>query len=483
MRVAIEVTRLRLGKRNCRSELDSLTHQRHCIPSAGEGAAFLQLQERPWGPRQTRGSMQTTGVLLTRDCLCETALLPFRYVSTGSDVEVVFQVDAMAHSDDYHDFFFEIAYEFLAGMKCSAQSQLIKPLQGPGGLLTLDGTRGSKGGGYSTASCNRQSWFLQPRPDRFIFVSTAGYVMNHSTPADFCPTKNRIVIYSEGRTVICPSSRSSQYEPQVKVSGPTQLEEEQHVLLSPLLQFDVDDHQQPFFSFETGLVIEFIAVQSGLYQMKWLELMSPQTSVVHHGATTGSAVVPLGSISSPASAQFPHPPWLCATWCPELKACIDSQLWCDGVYDCPSGLDESDQQCGAGYSSRYNWTMPKVYWYLVATGSTLLVLFIIVSSVLVCRGNTNSRPARLYEVNGGSSSGGNGVGGAAREMLVPAGSSGTTLSSSTGGGSFRISNQQAVSPLNDTGHAYPSSRGVVVLPSVADQQHIPSYFDKKLAVS
>ena len=124
MRVAIEVTRLRLGGRQCQSALDPLTHHRRCnslrSAAGSESApAFLQLRERPWGRAQAGQD-----VLLQRDCLCDTGLLPFRYVSTGSTVEVVFQVDAMTHSDDYHDFFFEISYEFLSGMKCASQSGL-----------------------------------------------------------------------------------------------------------------------------------------------------------------------------------------------------------------------------------------------------------------------------------------------------------------------------------------------------------------------
>ena len=84
----------------------------------------------------------------------------------------------------------------------------------------------------------------------------------------------------------------------------------------------------------------------------------------------------IGSMSPTTATQ----PWMCPTWCPELRACIDSLLWCDGVYDCPSGLDESDLQCLS------KWNFPKMYWYILAAGTTFLVLFIMVSSVLVCRG-------------------------------------------------------------------------------------------------
>lgn len=481
MRVAIEVTRLRLGGRTCLNSQDPLTHQRQCSREAGE-AAFLQLQERPWGVEQQR---RPWNVLLTRDCLCDTALLPFRYVSTGSDVEVFFQVDAMTHSEDYNDFFFEITYEFLTGMKCGFQSQLIRPLQGPGGLITLDGTRGSKTFSTSSAagggsSCNRQSWFLQPRADRFIFLSTAGHIMNQTDQVDTCQTKNRIIIYSETRTIICPSSRIGQDSPTVKIVSPTH-----HKSLDDDPESGFIDIEDPLnkdfiqsnpYSGEVGLIIEFIAIQSGFYQMKWLEL-TPQ-AVVH----PAGSVVPLGSISSPSSSSHS----LCPTWCPELKACIDSQLWCDGVYDCPSGLDESEQHCGSS-TGRY-WIIPKVYWYLVAAGTTLLVLFIIVSSVLVCRGSStnNSRP-RLYDVNGG---GGNVTGG---ERLMPVGGgissvgscSGMTLSSamSVGGpsvGSFRPPGQPIESIIY-------SRRSSSTIPTVADQNsgslRHPSYYDKKLAVS
>ena len=466
MRVAIEVTRLRLGRRNCRSELDPLTHQRQCSTPNDDPAAFLQLQERPWG--QEAGREQDV-LLIQRDCLCDTALLPFRYISTGSDVEVVLQVDDMSSSDDYLDFFFEIAYEFLPDMKCASQS-LLRPIEGPGGVITLDGLRGSKGGG---STCNRQTWFLQPRPDRFLFLSTAGFVMNETTATD-CATRNRILVYSAGkRTVICPPA-TTQEASIVKIFTPTysvtedgrsgsanrwitDAETGETLLRTNRLSFS------SFPSFSSSLVMEFIAIQSGSYQVKWLELM-PQA-----GSTVG---LPFGSpVSSPASPA--QPPWLCSTWCPELKACIDSQMWCDGVYDCPSGLDESEDQCNEQsvvVTSRAGpfWVIPKLYWYLVAAGSTLLVLFVIVSSVLVCRRLPPPPPpqhqlapsqslstSRSYELNGDGN------------VSMTSSLANTTTASL---GSFRAP-PHAMAALND--NVYP--RGGHLLET--------SFYDKKLAVS
>ena len=481
MRVAIEVTRLRLGGRQCQSALDPLTHHRRCnslrSAAGSESApAFLQLRERPWGRAQAGQD-----VLLQRDCLCDTGLLPFRYVSTGSTVEVVFQVDAMTHSDDYHDFFFEISYEFLSGMKCASQSGL-RPLQGPGGLITLDGLRGF---GFATSpnSCNRQSWFLLPRPDRFLFLSTSGFAMNQSTAenvaedvANECPTKNRILLYSGSQgqplAIICPSPRSSfQDGGGVKIFSPTYGSSSTEGIYDNLASMVVDVENDAGWwrndssankeqsTSSGGIVIEFIAIQSGSYQMKWLEL-TPQAVVNPAGS-----VVPLGSVSSP-----PHPSWLCSTWCPELKACVDSQLWCDGVYDCPSGLDESDQQCHSTSTvPGRSWSIPKVYWYLMAAGSTLLSLFVIVSSVLVCRGG--NKPLPSYETNG--------------DLLSPTSPmvSSTAIASSAGGGSFR---PPPIAALND--YVYPDSVGgissvPIVVGGGSKLVLERAHYDKKLAVS
>lgn len=35
----------------------------------------------------------------------------------------------------------------------------------------------------------------------------------------------------------------------------------------------------------------------------------------------------------------------CLFECPEIGACIDPELWCDGTNHCPSGFDESPEHC------------------------------------------------------------------------------------------------------------------------------------------
>lgn len=37
----------------------------------------------------------------------------------------------------------------------------------------------------------------------------------------------------------------------------------------------------------------------------------------------------------------------CAFVCPELDACVNSSVFCDGIQQCPSGYDESFTHCSA----------------------------------------------------------------------------------------------------------------------------------------
>lgn len=37
----------------------------------------------------------------------------------------------------------------------------------------------------------------------------------------------------------------------------------------------------------------------------------------------------------------------CQFRCPELDACVNASVWCNGISDCPSGYDESFTHCSA----------------------------------------------------------------------------------------------------------------------------------------
>ena len=125
---------------------------------------------------------------------------------------------------------------------------------------------------------------------------------NHSTEPK-CSSKNRIAIYSgdpEGHpsSVICPSTRSG--HDQVKIFSQNSLigaGVEAHQSATSWTQNAEEQSLEPLDVWSlpwtgnhsnTGILIEFIAVQSGSYQMKWLEL-TPQAV-----ANPTGSVIPLG---------------------------------------------------------------------------------------------------------------------------------------------------------------------------------------------
>lgn len=61
----------------------------------------------------------------------------------------------------------------------------------------------------------------------------------------------------------------------------------------------------------------------------------------------------------------------CQYRCPELDACINSTVWCDGIEDCPSGIDEALTHCSMILQ------LPPLYLFLGACG-------ILVSSFATC---------------------------------------------------------------------------------------------------
>ena len=92
------------------------------------------------------------------------------------------------------------------------------------------------------------------------------------------------------------------------------------------------------------MVIEPVMREPGSIGFSWLEIQRTKSSLVQQldlqtNLTSGNDT--LGEFGFfPRLAECEHK-------CPELDACIGSNLWCDGRVNCPSGFDESEVECGA----------------------------------------------------------------------------------------------------------------------------------------
>jgi len=84
----------------------------------------------------------------------------------------------------------------------------------------------------------------------------------------------------------------------------------------------------------------------------------------------------VGNISMAASIVLGKNATLldCPYHCPELNACINHSLWCDGRKNCPSGYDELESHCGLKYKMIRNYAI---------LSSILVVIFVLTIFVLV----------------------------------------------------------------------------------------------------
>jgi hypothetical protein len=75
----------------------------------------------------------------------------------------------------------------------------------------------------------------------------------------------------------------------------------------------------------------------------------------------------------------------CIHRCPELDACINSSLWCDGVSHCPSGYDEAAKHCS------FILQLPLLYLALGAAGILVICCSLCLIACSACRRRRHSR--------------------------------------------------------------------------------------------
>ena len=75
----------------------------------------------------------------------------------------------------------------------------------------------------------------------------------------------------------------------------------------------------------------------------------------------------------------------CVHRCPELDACINSSLWCDGIDHCPSGFDEAAKHCS------FILQLPLLYLALGAAGILVICCSFCLITCSACRGRRRSK--------------------------------------------------------------------------------------------
>ncbi|XP_022173298.1 uncharacterized protein LOC111035824 [Myzus persicae] len=303
------------GDRSCYSRLNKDRGTLQCVGDIGSSLSVL---DEVNGPKT---------MLVPRHCLCSTnaSLLPYTFVTLGSKASMVWDVSNMNSTEDFRLHYFEASVQFVrrevVPKRCEVKSNL---LSGPGGHFTFHS--------HHNTTCESHFVILTQKKytNSYLYAKLPGLAMpdsSHAVPNNtqhvHCPTNNRFIVHAGDtvHTVVCP-------DPYYTVEV-----------------FSDGWHTRDVMSNSSrDIVIEFIPIDPGSYTVSWIQL------------------------SSRIRADGPY----CHSQCPELDACINESLWCDGVEHCPSGYDES-----------FGYCMHLLYTHLVySIALTVAIIIVAVSSGL-----------------------------------------------------------------------------------------------------
>ncbi|KAL1140517.1 hypothetical protein AAG570_000447, partial [Ranatra chinensis] len=374
-RVQLTFTRARFGERPCATHQDARTGRWRCVHSIKNsdnvtGTAELWISEYPW-----------PGVQLPRDCLCSKLSDPSIITTlTSSVVEVNFTVTLMNITQDFNDFHFEGEYQFISSsseedvencikfkknrrLRSSSGDIILRSPKTPKKLEMMNEVYAEKlsvNGILDNVNvgCEKHPWLIEPEDNsnNFLYLKLQGYEISSNrwrSDSFQCPTLNRIVIYSGIETrepkVVCPVegqgglSRSHRI---VEVFSDGWNHSTSLSILNPNTR---------------SMVVEFLEHEPGSYVVSWMEVSKRPLLTA-----TSSFVM------SSSTIDCPHR-------CPELNACISSELWCDGERHCPSGYDEAEVNCA------FQFGVPVLYVAIGAGALLVLSLLLATTACFKCR--------------------------------------------------------------------------------------------------
>lgn len=397
----VTFSRAKFGGRPCSTRRDARTGRLRCVhdsklTNSTTGIAELWISEHPW-----------PGVQIPRDCLCSKISEPVVLTAlTSSVVEVNFTVTLMNITQDFNHFHFEGEYQFVSISSSEDVENCLKykkqrRLRGSSGVielrspnlrkvddineifaerLSLSGTTEAP-----ATDCGGHPWLVEPEDNtnNFLYVKIKGYELPPSKwqqDSFQCGTTNRIIVYTGISTrdpkVVCPlEGRPSGSHRIVEVFSDGWNSSTSLSILNPKTR---------------SFVVEFLEQEPGNYWVSWLEvskrpLLTATSSFVMSSSTIDcpyrwdQKLDFLNNVNGSVHPCFKTIiQWKIAHFvprCPELNACINSQLWCDGIKHCPTGYDEEESNCA------FQFGVPVLY---VAIGGGALIILTMLIATTAC---------------------------------------------------------------------------------------------------
>ncbi|KAF5293767.1 hypothetical protein FQA39_LY03252 [Lamprigera yunnana] len=299
----------------CATSTDPHSGRPICEYQMGSRIVELSVWELPW-----------RDIRMPRACLCDNSTLnskPIVFLSSSRTLELHFTAKDMNITEDFTDLYFHATFELVRMPECPRKQRM----KGFGGDVHFASPPVER----SELLCSGLPWLIEARNNRSLFLLSWGAFLPLKPRLEEptrCPTTNRVLIYS-GRPprlvrALCPA------EPGARPLAV-------HVFSEEWWGDGVLQARTPNF------LVEWVGGEPGLAAFSWLEISRSKASLLQQ------LQVPVNTSDNDTELE-------CAHRCPELDACINPSLWCDGKDHCPSGWDESESQCGS--ASRLLTSLP-----------------------------------------------------------------------------------------------------------------------------
>ncbi|KAG8176682.1 hypothetical protein JTE90_002674 [Oedothorax gibbosus] len=280
-------------------------------------------------------------------CICDKTMpLTPSFTSSSfehfSKVTMTFDVYGMSSFEDFNHYHFGVRYKIIppdaTDKECSVLPDTLEKNRTHGGELTFQAIPSHSP--TIEEHLLRCRWFLQASsPDSYLYLQLRGKSCESSKWSD---DQNRVVLYSSGssglmypKTVLClpspndPQDRESEIFDFFSSSWHSNQSSPQQ---PPPKDFSHSPHESSNLTVADKVIVEFVAFQKGTLSIRWLEVTRPVAIPTNNGVYSDEGRT-LRNVN-------------CLHECPELSACINPELWCDGVVHCPhSGFDETSENC------------------------------------------------------------------------------------------------------------------------------------------
>ncbi|XP_055932194.1 uncharacterized protein LOC129962484 [Argiope bruennichi] len=312
LKLTIKKARLKNNKSLCSSYYDPVFQRHGCRMSAVRQGFPQSLSWSLLG-----ASEHWSGYSSPVGCTCDAAIekdsQAMVFESVVSNVKLNFEIVGMSHLEDFEDYFFEADYEFLNYSLCDIGLRRHSGLSGDGILSFQLPSSHSKV--PSPSRPIRCRWKIEASPHKHLYLKFKGF---NASIVEECPLGSRLLVYLDPHEKpvanACVDSDKSDQK------------------ADELVEFDIFSHtwynesRNKIHGQERDrLFVEMVSSHdSASFVIQWLEVTRPFVRT-QSGQT-------LRNVD-------------CLFECPEIGACIDPELWCDGTAHCPSGFDESPDHC------------------------------------------------------------------------------------------------------------------------------------------